>query len=126
VPLAAQPLAAHAVMSYSLHTSPADSTLSEKESIVRADAWLASDKAKHFGVSFLLVIFGTFVAEKGLKFDAASSTASAAGSTALIGFGKELWDDRSPHNIFSLKDLLADALGIVAALLTLHLAGLPR
>ncbi len=92
-----------------------------KPSIHAADKWLASDKVKHFSVSCLLVIAGKIGSKEVLKFDRAASSTSAVGSALLIGFVKEVIDDLNPNNIFSLKDLAADLLGIALAILLLSL-----
>lgn len=94
-----------------------------KERLYETDKWLASDKVKHFSVSFALVLLAKVAAKEGLKFDRAASTASAVGSTLLVGFVKEVIDDLNPNNLFSLKDLAADLLGIALALLILSLTG---
>ncbi len=92
-----------------------------KQSIHAADKWLASDKVKHFSVSCLLVMLGKIGSKEVLNFDRAASSTSAVGSALLIGFVKEVIDDLNPNNIFSLKDLAADLLGIALAILLLSL-----
>jgi len=92
-----------------------------KQSLYEADKWFASDKVKHFSVSCLLVIAGKIGSKEVLNFDRAASSTSAVGSALLIGFAKEVIDDLNPNNIFSLKDLAADLLGIALALLLLSL-----
>ncbi len=92
-----------------------------KERLYEADKWLGSDKVKHFGASFLLVVLGKVGSKEILNFDRAASSTSAVGSALLIGFVKEVIDDLNPNNIFSLKDLVADLLGIGLAVLLLSL-----
>ncbi len=92
-----------------------------KQSLYEADKWVASDKVKHFSVSCLLVIAGKIGSKEVLNFDRAASSTSAVGSALLIGFVKEVIDDLNPNNIFSLKDLAADLLGIALAILLLSL-----
>ncbi len=92
-----------------------------KQSIHKADKWFASDKVKHFSVSCLLVIAGKIGSKEVLNFDRGASSTSAVGSALLVGFVKEVIDDLNPNNIFSLKDLAADLLGIAFALLLLSL-----
>lgn len=92
-----------------------------KEWLYEADEWLGSDKVKHFGASFLLVVLGKVGSKEVLKFDRAASSISAVGSALLIGFAKEVIDDLNSKNIFSLKDLVADLLGIALAVLLLSL-----
>lgn len=104
--------ARHATMSHD-HIS--------KERLYETDKWFASDKVKHFSASFLLVVLGKIGSKELLKFDRAASSTSAVGSALLIGFAKEVIDDLNPNNIFSLKDLAADLLGIMLAILLLSL-----
>jgi uncharacterized protein YfiM (DUF2279 family) len=92
-----------------------------KQSLHAADKWFASDKVKHFSVSCLLVIAGKIGSKEVLNFDRAASSTSAVGSALLIGFVKEVIDDLNPNNIFSLKDLAADLLGIALAISLLSL-----
>lgn len=93
-----------------------------KQAIHDADRWLASDKVKHLSVSFALALLGKATAKQALKFDRAASTASATGATLFVGFAKEVIDDLDPNNIFSLKDLAADLLGVLLALALMSLA----
>lgn len=94
-----------------------------KERLYDADKWLGSDKVKHFSASFLLVVLGKMGSKEVLKFDRAASSTSAVGTALLVGFVKEVVDDLNPNNIFSLKDLVADLLGIALAVLLLSLTG---
>ncbi len=89
-----------------------------KEWLYDADEWLGSDKVKHFGASLLLVMLGS---KELLVFDRSASSMSAVGSALLVGFVKEVIDDLKPNNIFSLKDLVADLLGIGLAVFLLSL-----
>lgn len=102
------------------HTAMSHDHIS-KERLYETDKWFASDKVKHSSVSFLLVVLGKIGSKELLKFDRAASSTSAVGSALLIGFAKEVIDDLNPNNIFSLKDLAADLLGIVLAILLLSL-----
>lgn len=94
-----------------------------KERLYKADKWLGSDKVKHFGASFLLVVLGKVGSRELLKFDRAASSTNAVGSALLVGFVKEVFDDLNPNNIFSLKDLVADLFGIALAFFMLSLTG---
>ncbi|MFN3561594.1 MAG: hypothetical protein ACK4XY_09825 [Chloroherpetonaceae bacterium] len=107
-------------ISASRHTAMSYDHIS-KERLYETDKWFASDKVKHFSASFLLVVLGKIGSKELLKFDRAASSTSAVGSALLIGFAKEVIDDLNPNNIFSLKDLAADLLGIVLAILLLSL-----
>ncbi|NTW50740.1 MAG: hypothetical protein HGB19_13625, partial [Chlorobiales bacterium] len=92
-----------------------------KKRALQGDQWLGSDKFKHFGVSVILTVSVKVLADNLLDFDREPATFSAAGLTFLCGFGKELYDDTYPNNIFSLKDLLADLAGVLLGVLLVQL-----
>jgi uncharacterized protein YfiM (DUF2279 family) len=77
------------------------------------DAWLGSDKFQHFGMSYAVTAF-TFAALRTAGADAGPALTSALPVAAAAGVGKEVYDRRRGQ-IFSLRDLVADGLGIAAA-----------
>jgi uncharacterized protein YfiM (DUF2279 family) len=82
------------------------------------DAWLGSDKLQHLGMSFAVTAFafaGARVA--GMERDPALRVAVPV--AAVAGVGKE-FSDRRRGDIFSVRDLVADALGITAAFFLLR------
>jgi uncharacterized protein YfiM (DUF2279 family) len=84
------------------------------------DAWLGEDKARHFGVSYALVMTGAAGARVvGLDRDAA--LVAAVAGAAAAGLAKEVFDARR-GGPFSLRDLVADAAGIAAAVLVVRAA----
>lgn len=80
---------------------------------VKEDHWLGSDKFRHVWVSFAVTSF-TFAGASaaGIDGDAALTIAIPVG--AIAGLGKEV-HDRRRGEIFSARDLVADAVGIAAA-----------
>lgn len=83
--------------------SPAAQTISGPPGLVRAD------RLQHASLSFTLAA-GLTVATR--------ARAAAAGITLALGFAKELWDARREGA--DLVDLLADAAGAGAALVTVR------
>lgn len=77
------------------------------------DAWLGSDKFQHFGMSYAVTAF-TFAALRTAGADAGPALTAALPVAAAAGVGKEV-HDRRRGQIFSLRDLVADGLGIAAA-----------
>lgn len=78
-----------------------------------ADAWLGSDKFVHAGMSWAVAAF----AYAGLRLAGADGDAGltiALPVAAAAGVGKELHDRRRGGR-FSVRDLVADAVGIGAA-----------
>lgn len=78
-----------------------------------ADAWLGEDKFRHFWMSYATTAFAFGIATTaGAGSDAALAIAVPTG--LLAGLGKEA-RDRRRGEIFSARDLVADALGTAAA-----------
>ena len=87
-----------------------------------ADEWLGRDKALHAGASFLLTLSGQYVlvSKGGLSEDDALPL--SAGAALSLGVLKETADaSRATAPLFSLRDLAADALGVLLAVLVIEL-----
>ena len=87
-----------------------------------ADDWLGRDKALHAGASFLLTLSGQYVlvSKGGLSEDGALPL--SAGAALSLGVLKETADaSRATAPLFSLRDLAADALGVLLAVLVIEL-----
>jgi hypothetical protein len=78
-----------------------------------ADAWLGADKFQHFWVSFAATAY-SFGAVRATGVDAGVALYIAVPVAAVAGFGKEV-HDRRRGGFFSMRDLVADGLGIAAA-----------
>lgn len=82
------------------------------------DAWFGSDKLQHFGMSFAVTAFAFAGARMaGTERDPALRVAVPV--AAVAGVGKEI-HDRRRGQLFSVRDLVADALGISAAFFLLR------
>ncbi|PSQ99474.1 MAG: hypothetical protein BRD48_04165 [Bacteroidetes bacterium QS_9_68_14] len=80
----------------------------------RADRWLAMDKAKHAGSSFLLVLGGQYVFEQKATLEQGPALALSLSTGAAVGLTKEVYDRYAgPARYFSARDLVADALGLL-------------
>jgi uncharacterized protein YfiM (DUF2279 family) len=79
----------------------------------RTDAWLGSDKVQHFWMSYATAAFG-FAAVSALGQDPGRALNVGLVSAAAAGLGKEFHDHYRGWT-FSVKDLVADALGLAAA-----------
>jgi uncharacterized protein YfiM (DUF2279 family) len=82
------------------------------------DAWLGADKFQHFGMSFAITAYG-FGAARTAGLDTGAALRVALPVAAAAGVGKEI-HDRGRGGPFSVRDLVADALGIAAAWLILR------
>jgi len=78
----------------------------------KADNWLGSDKARHVWMSYVTTAF-TFAAVYSIEDDKDLALTVAIPAAAVVGIGKETYDRRRGER-FSLKDLVADAVGIAA------------
>jgi uncharacterized protein YfiM (DUF2279 family) len=84
-----------------------------------ADKWLALDKLKHFSTSFYLTTTAFYGQNRILDEKSGTAHFKSATLTISLGILKEIRDSRQKGNIFSWRDLAADALGAGAALLLL-------
>jgi uncharacterized protein YfiM (DUF2279 family) len=78
-----------------------------------ADAWLGSDKFRHFWMSYATSAFA-FAGARAAGLDADAALLVSLPVAGAAGIGKEV-HDRRRGGIFSVRDLVADALGIGAA-----------
>ena len=76
------------------------------------DPWLAYDKVLHFGISCSLVLSTQYVLENKLHVDRETALPAGVAVSAVNGIIKEYWDKHT-GNIFSRRDLIADAAGIL-------------
>ena len=86
------------------------------------DEWLGRDKALHAGASFLLTLSGQYVlvSKGGLSEDGALPL--SAGAALSLGLLKETADaSRATAPLFSWRDLAADAVGVLLAVLVIEL-----
>lgn len=79
------------------------------------DPWFGEDKAKHLVMSFFTVAV-THAFGRAAGLDAGSATVVGAATGIAAGLGKELYDRRD-HGLFSRRDLVWDAAGIVLGVL---------
>lgn len=104
-----------ALLALAAVTAPMPHPVPEADAIraPAADAWIGPDKAQHFWVSYAAAAF-VFAAAVAGDADRDLALGVAAGSAFALGLAKE-FDDVRRGRIFSVRDLVADALGIGAA-----------
>lgn len=74
------------------------------------DPWFGIDKIKHFFMSaFIESVSYSLLQASGVHHRSAMT--GAIGITLGVGLARELHDQRSPGNIFSVRDLTWDAIG---------------
>jgi uncharacterized protein YfiM (DUF2279 family) len=83
-----------------------------------ADHWFAEDKVRHFAMAFAATSFG-HAGARALGADASAATALGAAATVAASVGKEVFDRRA-GGIFSVRDLVWDAAGILLGIAMLE------
>ena len=83
----------------------------------RADNWLAIDKVQHFSYSCLISLGCQYVLVNKFKNSETNSLPLSSGLSFSAGLLKELNDNRGEKGHFSLKDMVANAAGIIVAAL---------
>lgn len=81
------------------------------------DHWWARDKAKHVAFSLLWTLGTQYVLVNKAGWAERDALPASAGSAVGVGLSKEMYDWRlSSSHHFSLRDLVADAVGISLAI----------
>lgn len=127
-PVLTQPVHAHPTLAWltldSLKTSmPQARTYIQPGALkvwaLKQDFWFTRDKVQHFAACFFITFSSRIAATALLNFDHQAATTMAGGMGAFIGFMREVIDDYQDNNIFSSKDMAANLLGVLLALVCL-------
>ncbi|MCB9057115.1 MAG: DUF2279 domain-containing protein [Calditrichae bacterium] len=94
-------------------TDSLQSNLFPENEIEKSDFWFGRDKGLHFAGSFILTGIASQSLKHFSKTSANKSIVVGVSFTFSIGLTKEIFDGQKENNIFSYKDLTADALGIL-------------
>ncbi len=86
---------------------------------LKQDFWLTRDKVQHFAACFFITYSSRLAATAILNFEKNAANVFAGGLSTFIGFMREVIDDHEYNNIFSTKDMIADMLGVLLALVIL-------
>lgn len=92
----------------------ADSSTTVRQSHAK-DAWIGKDKADHALASAFLTGAQYYLVHRELERSHQQSLSLALSSTFVLGLGKEIYDHVSRSGTPSLKDVVADVLGIAVA-----------
>ena len=82
-----------------------------------ADNWLAIDKVQHFSYSCLISLGCQYVLVNKFNKSEIKSLPLSSGLSFSAGLLKELNDNRGEKGHFSIKDMVANAAGIIVAAL---------
>jgi len=80
------------------------------------DPWFAIDKLKHLSSSFMVTTTGYYIQNKIAGISKNQSINTAGIVTISLGIGKEINDSRKPKGMFSIRDLIMDAVGVCLAI----------
>ncbi len=86
---------------------------------LKQDFWFTRDKVQHFAACFFITYSSRLAATAILNFEKNAANVFAGGLSTFIGFMREVIDDHEYNNIFSTKDMIADMLGVLLALVIL-------
>jgi len=90
---------------------------SVKQNVEIKDSWFSPDKGMHLAGSFIATGLVTLSSKRLYEIHKPDSRLIAVSFSLSLGVGKELYDSQQEKNHFSGKDLAADVLGILIAVL---------
>ena len=84
------------------------------------DKWLAFDKVQHFTFSFLWTLSSQYVLLNNMNMYEQDALRCSVVSSLSAGITKETYDMKHPNGYFSNKDMVANALGILLAVMIIN------
>ncbi len=81
--------------------------------IDKSDSWFSPDKGYHIVGSMICTTFIGELSRKRFETTSREARIIGAGTTFSLGLAKEIYDSGKTNNIFSLKDLTANCVGII-------------
>ena len=84
------------------------------------DKWLAFDKVQHFTFSFLWTLSSQYVLLNNMNMYEQDALRCSVVSSLSGGIMKETYDMKQPNGYFSNKDMVANALGILLAVMIIN------
>ena len=85
-----------------------------------SDAWFAFDKVQHFTFSFLWTLSSQYILENKCNQKGPGTIGLATGSALSAGLAKECYDRSKPNGYFSKRDMVADIVGILCAVIVIR------
>ena len=90
------------------------------DSIKIEDKWLAYDKVQHFTFSFLWTLSSQYVLVNNMNMYEQDALPCSVVSSLSTGIIKETYDMKQPNGYFSNKDIVANTLGILLAVMIIN------
>ena len=84
------------------------------------DKWLAFDKVQHFTFSFLWILSSQYILVNNMNMYEQDALPCSVVSSLGAGIMKETYDMRQPNGYFSNKDIVANTLGILMAVIIIN------
>jgi uncharacterized protein YfiM (DUF2279 family) len=84
------------------------------------DKWLAFDKVQHFTFSFLWTLSSQYVLVNNMNMYEHDALRCSVMSSLSAGIMKETYDMKQPNGYFSNKDMVANGLGILLAVMIMN------
>lgn len=100
-----------------LKSFSADSLQFKSKNEIKEDLWFGRDKGLHLAGSFILSGFTSQALKRFSKSGSDAGITIGISFTFSLGMAKEIYDGQKSNNIFSYKDLTADALGVLIGFL---------
>ena len=91
----------------------------KEDSTIIEDKWLAFDKVQHFTFSFLWTLSSQYVLVNNMNMYEEDALPFSVVSSLSAGLMKETSDMKKPKGYFSKKDMVADCLGILLAVVVI-------
>lgn len=87
----------------------------QEQKVKRVDKWFAVDKAQHFTYSCLISLGCQYVLVNKSKNTESESLPVSTALSFVAGLSKELNDSRGKNGFFSVKDMIANCVGLLVA-----------
>ena len=84
------------------------------------DKWLAFDKVQHFTFSFLWTLSSQYILVNNMNMYEQGALPCSIVSSLSAGIMKETYDMKQPNGYFSNKDIVANTLGILLAVMIIN------
>ena len=94
------------------------STLNDSSKI--EDKWLSFDKVQHFTFSFLWTLSSQYILVNNMNMHEEDALPFSVFSSVSAGIMKETYDMKKPKGYFSKKDVAANCLGILLAVVVIN------
>ena len=86
-------------------------------STYKKDPWIGIDKVQHFMYSLFISFGAQYILVNKFNMLEKKAVPLSSSLSFIAGYSKEVFDKKSSQNFFSKKDMFANSLGILCAIL---------